>query len=68
MTEFMIGDYWGLCWHVLPEMINCMGYSEDDMQRLRLRLEMRRDLDEEEGKYQIYCVTIGRKPSLGEME
>lgn len=42
-----------------------MGYSEDDMQRLRL-LEMRRDLDEdeEEGEYHIYCVSIGRKPSL----
>ena len=65
MTEFMIGDKWGLYWHMLPKLINGMGYSEDNVQRLRL--EMMRDLDEEEGKYQVYCVTIGRKPSLGEL-
>ena len=31
----------------------------------RLRREMVRDLGEEEGKYQVFCVTIGRKPGLG---
>ena len=60
MTEFMVEDKWGLYWHMLPKMMNGMGYSEEDMQRLRL--DMRRDLGEEEGKYQVYCVTIGRKP------
>ena len=64
MREFMIGDKWGVYWLMIPKMFSGMGYSEDDLQRLRL--EMRRDLDEEEGKYQVYCVTIGRKPSLGE--
>ena len=60
ITEHAIGDKWGLYWHMLPKLLDGMGYSTEDVERLRM--DMRRDLSEEEGKYQLFCVTIGRKP------
>ena len=62
MTEHLIGDRWGLYWHMFPKLLDGMGYSDEDMERLRT--EMRKDLQEEEGKYQMFCVTIGRKPNI----
>ena len=62
MTDHVIGDKWGLYWHMLPKLLDGMDYSQEDIERLRM--DMRRDLGEEEGKYQVYCVTIGRKPDL----
>ena len=62
MTELMIGDKWGLYWHMIPKLLDGMGYSDDDTERLQL--DMRKDLREEEGKYQLFCVTIGRKPNV----
>ena len=60
MTEHLIGDKWGLYWHMIPRLLDGMGYSEEDVEKLRL--DMRRDVQEEEGKYQLFCITIGRKP------
>ena len=60
MTEHVIGDKWGLYWHMLPRFLEGSGYNEKDLGRLRL--DMIRDTAEEEGKYQLFCVTIGRKP------
>lgn len=62
ITEHSIGDPWGLYWHMLPKLLSGMDYTEGDIQRLRT--DMRKDLAEEEGKYQKFCVTIGRKPDL----
>ena len=62
MTEHAIGDKWGLYWHMLPKLLDGMGYGANDLERLRM--EMRKDLAEEEGKYQLFCVTIGRKPDV----
>ncbi len=64
MTEHVIGDKWGLYWHMIPKLLEGMEeYGMEDVERLRR--EMVRDLGEEEGKYQVFCVTIGRKPNLG---
>ena len=61
MTEHVIGDKWGFYWHLIPKLLAGMGYGKEDVERLRR--EMVGDL-EEEGMYQIFCVTIGRKPGL----
>lgn len=62
MTEHAIGDKWGLYWHMLPKLLEGMKYNQADVERLQG--DMRRDLGEEEGKYQLFCVTIGRKPDV----
>ena len=62
MAEHAIGDKWGLYWHMLPKLLDGMGYAAQDIERLRF--DMRRNLGEEEGKYQLFCVTIGRKPDM----
>lgn len=62
MAEFAIGDKSGVHWHMLPKLLAGMDYTEEDVQRLRM--EMRRDLAEEEGKYRLFYVTIGRKPDV----
>lgn len=31
MTEYAIGDKWGLHWHILPRLLDGMGYREEDM-------------------------------------
>ena len=62
MALHAIGDKWGLYWHMLPRLLDGMGYGIQDIERLRM--DMRRDLGEEEGKYQLFCVTIGRKPDV----
>ena len=62
MAEHAIGDKWGLYWHMLPKLLDGMGYGIQDIERLRM--DMRRNLGEEEGKYQLFCVTIGRKPDV----
>ena len=62
MIEHAIGDKWGLYWHMIPKLLAGMNYSQDDIDRLRT--DMRRDLGEEEGKERLFCVTIGRKPSM----
>ena len=49
MTEHLIGDKWGLYWHIFPKLLDGLGYSADNI--ARLRIEMRKDLAEEEGKY-----------------
>ena len=59
-TEHAIGDPWGLYWHMLPKLCAPLNYSQKDIDRLRM--ETRRDLAEEKGKEQLFCVTIGRKP------
>ena len=61
-TEHSIGDKWGLYWHMLPKFLEGGGYTDADLQRFRE--DARRDLAEEEGKYQLFCVTIGRKPDV----
>ena len=60
IAEHLIDDRWGLYWHMLPRMLDGMGYSVEEIDRLRS--EMRRDLRAEEGKQQMFAVTVGRKP------
>jgi len=60
--EHNIGDRWGLYWQLIPTMVQNRGYSLEDVERLRM--EMRKHVDEEDGKEQVYCVTIGRKPDI----
>lgn len=62
MIDHAIGDKWGLYWHMLPKLLDGVDHSQEDIERLRM--DMRRDLGEEEGKYQLFCVTIGRKPDV----
>ena len=61
MAEHMIDDRWGLYWHMLPKMLEDMNYSEKKIDKLRR--EMRHDMREERGKYQVFSVTVGRKPT-----
>lgn len=60
VADNLIGDKWGLHWHMLPRMLEGMGYGEEGIGRLRE--EMRVDKRDEEGKYQLFFVTVGRKP------
>ena len=60
MTEHVIEYKRGLYWHMLPNFLQGSGYGEKDLERFRG--DMRRDTAEEEGKHQLFCVTIGRKP------
>ena len=68
MAECMVNDKWGLYWHMIPKMCEGLrvegqervGLSEEDVERLRK--EMLHDMRDEEGKYQIFSVTVGRKP------
>ena len=61
MTEHMVGDKWGFYWHLIPKLLEGMEeYDEKDVERLRR--EALDCLQEEEGKYMIFCVTVGRKP------
>lgn len=62
MTEHAIGDKWGLYWHMIPRLVAPLDLSQEKIESLRL--DMRRDLLEEEGKEQLFCVTIGRKPTV----
>ena len=62
MADHGIGVKWGLYWHMLLKLLDGMGYGIQDIERLRM--DMRRNLGEEEGKYQLFCVTIGRKPDV----
>ena len=61
MAEHVIDDKWGLYWHMLPQLLDREKYNDDEV--TRLRKEAKKDLCEEEGKYQLFCVTIGRKPN-----
>ena len=60
MAEHLIGDKWGLYSHVIPSLTTDLNYSEEYIQRLVT--EARRDVGEEKGKEQLFCVTIGQKP------
>ncbi|KAL2043901.1 hypothetical protein N7G274_003421 [Stereocaulon virgatum] len=60
MTEHAIGDRWGLYWHMIPKLVEPLGLSEEVVDGFRR--DAVRDLGEEEGKYQVVTVTIGRKP------
>ncbi|KAF4632503.1 hypothetical protein G7Y89_g5628 [Cudoniella acicularis] len=62
MTEHLIGDKWGLYWHMIPKLVAPMNFSQEKIDGFRR--DMKRDLQEEEGKEQLFCVTIGRKPVL----
>ena len=61
-AELSIGDAWGLYWHMVPKLLEGGGYTQDDVERLRR--DAQRDLGEEEGKEQLFCVTVGRRPEL----
>jgi len=62
MTDHAIGDKWGLYWHMIPRLVAPLNLSQEKIESLRL--DMKRDLQEEKGKQQLFCVTIGRKPSI----
>ena len=62
MTQHVVGDKWGFYWHLIPKLLEGSEYGEEDVERLRR--EMVTDLREEEGKYQLFCITIGRKPDV----
>lgn len=61
ITEHYIGDKWGLYWHMIPRLVEPLHLSEEKIKKLQQ--DMRRDLQEEVGKEQLFCVTIGRKPT-----
>jgi hypothetical protein len=44
---------------MLPRLVP-LNLSQETVERYRM--DMRKDLGEEEGKEQMFCVTIGRKP------
>ena len=60
MAEHLIGDKWGLYCHLIPSITNHSNYPEAGIRRLVT--EARRDVGEERGKEQLFCVTIGQKP------
>lgn len=62
LAEQKIGDKWGLYWHMYPKIVAPLGLSQKKINSLRL--DMRRDLQEEFGKEQFFCITIGRKPTV----
>ena len=62
MTDHVIGDKWELYWYVLPKLLDGMEYSQRDIERLGT--DLRRDLGEAEGKFRIFCITVGRKSNV----
>lgn len=61
ITDHVIDDKWGFYWHVIPKLLEGMEeYGKEDVERFRR--DMKSDMKEEKGKYQVFCVTIGRKP------
>jgi hypothetical protein len=60
MTEHLIDDKWGLYWHMIPRLVEPLKLSKEKVEQLQL--DARRDLEEEKGKEQLFCITIGRKP------
>lgn len=44
---------------MIPRMCEGLGYDEEGIGRLRE--EMRRNMGNEEGKYQVFSVTVGRE-------
>ena len=60
--EFHVGDPYGLYWHMIPKMLENMGYDEEQIRQFQL--DSQRDCCEEPGKYQTLYITIGRKPEV----
>lgn len=58
-ADNLVDDRWGLYWHMLPRMLEGGGYDAEGIERLRG--EMRWDMRDEVGKYEIFSVTVGRK-------
>ena len=71
ITDLWIGDKMGIWWHLLPKLLDGMAYNKMDIERLRM--SMRNDTgkeeeEEEEGKFHVFCVNIGRKPAVKSLE
>jgi len=60
IAEHYIGDPWGHHWRLIQKLGREQGLDEDHISRLQE--EMKEGVKEEEGKAQLYFVTIGRKP------
>ncbi|KAL8825206.1 MAG: hypothetical protein Q9191_004558 [Dirinaria sp. TL-2023a] len=61
LAEHLTDDRWGLYWHMLPRMLEGMGYDDEAIGRLRG--EMKKDMRAEEGKWEVFTVTVGKKPA-----
>lgn len=67
ITRHAVGDRWGFYWHLIPRLVAGSEY-QDEEEVERLRGQMRWDLRGEEGKFQTYYVTVGRKPVVGSQD
>ena len=56
----MIGDLDGYFWHAIPRMEEGLGFEDEEVREMQHA--MKKCVAEEEGKYQIFWSTIGRKP------
>ncbi|KAI9644863.1 hypothetical protein NHQ30_006890 [Ciborinia camelliae] len=61
IAEHIIGDKWGLHWHMIPRLVYPLNLEPDKIESLRK--DAIKNLQEEEGKQKLFYVTIGRKPT-----
>lgn len=60
VMEQSIDDPYALYWHMIPKMVEKMGYSQEQVRQFQE--DSLRGCSEELGKYQALNITIGRKP------
>jgi hypothetical protein len=60
VSELVIGDPDGYFWHAIPRMVEGLGFKDEEVKEMQIA--MTRCVAAQEGKYQIFYSTIGRKP------
>jgi hypothetical protein len=60
VSELVIGDPDGYFWHAIPRMVEGLGFRDKEVREMQNA--MKRCVAAEEGKYQVFWSTIGRKP------
>jgi len=60
VSKLVIGDPDGYFWHAIPRMVEGLGFKDGEVREMQHA--MKKCVAEEEGKYQIFWSTIGRKP------
>lgn len=64
LMDLLVDDPTSLFWHMIARSTEDMGFSREKV--AELQLDCLRDFGEEEGKYRVLFVTIGRRPNLNE--
>ena len=60
----VVGNKRGPYWHAIYQLLKGRGYEEEGMGMGMLRGKIGYTLRKEEGMYQVFCTTVGRKPEM----